>query len=530
MSEASDRRSVLLAALALGGGAGMAEALAPALARAASSSVPGHAPTGTPGVPPEHFGADGTVAGDNAGLRAALASDATAIDLAPRTYLLDAAGLTRIALSGKTLRGVRGRTTIRLAEPPRGDMVFVLDARDFTIRDITFDGTGLLTGPAPGSYPGFRPCLLLERCERFTVAGCGFVGFETCGLLANVVSDGTIADNRADRGRSAPTPNYGISVVGGGRAMAIRDNVALACNVSADFRDSTISGNDVSGWGFSAGINIAEDVGNARDLVVAFNRCHDSAGVPDRDGFFLDGIECWAPGSILVGNQCRRSVGNGISFGANDVIVAANQCHDNGSLLGGRPVGWGIRALADTEDASRSLVVANRCGDTRAGDLKRQAYGYGENSTELSCIELWANDFDGNAIGPLDVHSPTTRVDGVRSGSFVPTGLGVAFAKASGTYLGRRGATRVSVDVTLPPTRDATPFGFDGLPTPAAAWGVLEPVPTLFADHHTTSPRPADLRLGVSPGSRRAVAVSVTNADLSGRRVIMAGEYLSAGS
>ncbi len=521
MSDASDRRSVLLAALALGGGAGMAEALAPALARAASSSVPGHAPTGTPGVPPEHFGADGTVAGDSAGLRAALASDASAIDLAPRTYLLDAAGLTRIALSGKTLRGVRGRTTIRLAEPPRGDMAFVLDARDFAIRDITFDGARLLTGPGPGSYPGFRPCLLLERCVRFTVTGCGFVSFDTCGLLANVVSDGTVADNRADRGRSAPTPNYGISVVGGGRAMAIRDNVATDCNISVDVRDSTIAGNDVSGWGFSAGINIAEDVGNARDLVVAFNRCHDSAATPDRDGFFLDGIECWAPGSILVANQCRRSIGNGISFGANDVIVAANQCHDNGSILGGKAVGWGIRALADREDASRSLVVANRCGDTREDDLKRQAYGYGESSAKLAGIELWANDFDGNALGPLDLHSPSTRVDGVRTGSFVPTGLGIAFAKADGSFSIDARSTMVSVDVTLPPTRDGATFGFGGLPSAPTHHDLLLPAITPVLG----------LRLVVAPGSRMVTAEAggrrITNADLGGRRIVVTGTYRS---
>lgn len=523
MSDAADRRSLLLTALALGGGASAAEALAPAIARAASSSDASGArsvPATQPGMPPEVYGADGTAAGDSAGLRAAIASDAVAIDLAPRTYRLDAVGLSRLALSGKELRGVRGRTIIRLAEPPRGDMVFVLDARNFAIRDIVFDGAGLLAGPGPGSYPGFRPCLLLERCERFAVAGCSFIGFDTCGLLTNVTSDAAIVDNRADRGQSASMPNYGIGMLGGGRAIVVRDNIALACNVAVDVRDATIAGNDVSGWGFSAGLNIAEDEGNARDLVVAFNRCHVSAAVPDRDGFYLDGIECWAPGSILLANQCRRSIGNGISFGAADMIVAANQCYDNGSLLDGRAVGWGIRALADAQDASHSLVVGNRCGDTRAAGLRRQAYGYGENSATLAGIELWANLFDGNAIGSLDLHSPATRVDGIRTGSFVPTCSEIAFSMAAGTYLERRGATRVSVDVTLPPTRDRTPFTIDGLPTPAMAWGVLEPV---LASR-------ADLRLAVAPGSRRAVAAAITNADLSGQRVVLAGEYMSAGT
>lgn len=203
MSDGAQRRALLLAALATGG-TGALEALAPAIAR--STSRLGHGATalvatGRPGNTPEQFGADGTTAGDSAGLRAALASDAAAIDLAPRPYSLDADGLTRVALSGKELRGVRGRTVIRLAESPRGDMVVVLDQHDFSIRDIAFDAAGLLAEREGGSYPGFRPCLLVERCARFAVTGCTFAGFDSAGLLANVVSDCTVADNRAERGR-----------------------------------------------------------------------------------------------------------------------------------------------------------------------------------------------------------------------------------------------------------------------------------------------------------------------------------------
>ena len=371
------------------------------------------------GIPTEIFGGvPGTVAGDSANIRAALQSSAAIIDLKPRVYMLDAAALANVALTGKVLRGIKGQTVLRMSTAPTIDMFSSFNATNFALRGIRFDGAGYLTSTTAGAYPGFQPCALIEGASQFAVDDCDFTGFSTCGLLANVVSFARIGDGTATRASAASTENYGYLIVGGGSNVDVLRNVNRNCNIAVDINNSRLWANDVAGWGFSAGINVADDPSSCHDLLIALNGVHDSNTVPDYQGFYLDCIECWAPNSQLVINRLARSIGNGLSFGAPNTLVALNHCIDNGSVESGAsaPAGWGIRALSGANGSgSESIVALNRAFDTRAAGSKMQRYGYGENTNALTGNQLWANNFDGNGTAPTQVFSPTTMVNGFRA-------------------------------------------------------------------------------------------------------------------
>ena len=323
-----------------------------------------------------------------------------------------------VALTGKVPCGIKGQTVLRMSTAPTTDMFSALNATNFALRGIRFDGAGYLTSTTAGAYPGFQPCVLIEGASQFAVDDCDFTGFSTCGLLANVVNFARIGDGTATRAQAASTENYGYLIVGGGSNVDVLRNVLRNCNIAADINNSRLWANDVAGWGFSAGINIADDPSSCHDLLIALNSVHDSNTVPDYQGFYLDCIECWAPNSQLVINRLARSIGNGLSFGAPNTLVALNHCIDNGSVESGAsaPAGWGIRALSGANGSgSESIVALNRAFDTRAAGSKMQQYGYGENTNALTGNQLWANNFDGNGTAPTQVFSPTTMVNGFRA-------------------------------------------------------------------------------------------------------------------
>ncbi|WP_237481380.1 right-handed parallel beta-helix repeat-containing protein [Lichenibacterium dinghuense] len=476
-------------------------------------------------IPPGEIA--GTAEADSAALRRAFQRASGTVRLAPRVYLLDAAALAGVALSGKRLLGHPGRTVLRQSAVPARDMISAVGSRDFVIDGVTFDGGGLLTmvDRTATTYPLFQPCLLIQGGFNFTITRCTFVGFHTCGILANNTQRGLIEGCRLDRGAPMSAPaNYGIAVLGGGSNMTVRGNALRGCQIALDGSDSAVEGNDVSGWGFSAGINVAEDA-ISHDITIRDNFCHDSGRAPDRDGYLMEGIECWALRAIVTGNHCFRNLGNGLSVSGRDSVASSNICYDNGTA---EHAAHGIYQRADATDGGGSLIADNRCFDTRASG-QTQLWGYGQNGRAMKGIRLAGNDMDGCPAGAVDtsVWSPDTVVDGWRTLAFTPIGVRVTFAAASALVRVGPAQTIMDLDITMPATRERTAFGIDSMDQLPTAARPIRAVAFSIDQAPIT-----DLRLMLDVGKNRIIANysggPVLNAALSGARIVATATWVHA--
>ena len=367
--------------------------------------------------------------------------------------------------------------------------------------------------------------MLIQGGSDFTIRRCKFVGFHTCGILANNTQRGLIEDCLLDRGSPMSSlANYGIAVLGGGSDMTARNNVLRSCQIALDASNATVEGNDISGWGFSAGINVAEDT-ISHDITIRDNFCHDSNTAPDRDEYLVEGIECWALRAIVTGNHCFRNLGNGLSISGLDSIASANICYDNGTS---QHPAHGIYQRADATNGGGSLIVDNRCFDTRAVG-QTQLWGYGQNGRSMRGIRLASNDMDGCPAGAIDtsVWSPDTMVDGWKTLTFAPKGVHVAFASASAIIRVGSTQTIMDIDITMPATSDRTAFVIDGIDQLPA---IVRPVQ---ATAFSIGCAPINgLRLMLDIGKNRIVADQsagpVTNAALSGARIVATATWMHA--
>jgi hypothetical protein len=331
-----------------------------------------------------------------------------------------------------------------MAVAPTKDMVLALNVSGFKIRGVTFDGNGLLTGTTGSYSSGFLPCLYIGACSDFEVSGCKAIGFKTCGLLFNVVTSGTIARNTVTQANPIGTfANYGIAVLGGVGAPStnihVDANTCVGCDIAVCMGASWITDNEVSGWGFSAGINVAAEA-SCFGLTIIGNKCHDCLRRPDRDGYFMDGIECWALDTVCQGNICYRNIGSGIGWGSRRGSCLGNTCYDNGltaaefAALGysGSPVAQGILSIYQdgTFSAEDSLVSGNTLYDTRPAGSKTQTYGYREvTSYSFTNITVALNKTFGNAIGDYSLN-------GTKSVDFMPYPGDLTAFTASATSAG----------------------------------------------------------------------------------------------
>ena len=292
----------------------------------------------------QHFGALGDGLTDDApAIQKAINSGLGRIYFPSGTYMIGAGGLTGSSNQAWVGDG-RARTFLKMKVPPTLDMVYFHTKSNFSIEGITFDGNELLTAGF-GNFPSLLPCVHVSDADNFYVRDCGFSGFYDCGLLVNVVNNATIERNYVDRGSALTTPNHGIVVsgsVGGGESylVTIRGNKCDHCQISIHAYNSIVSGNIVTAWGFSAGIN-TQATAASHDLVVSDNICYNSNQHSDSSPYLPAGIENWAPNSTITGNICYGNFGDGIDNGGASCIIADNICYNN--------MGYGIYNLYQNE-------------------------------------------------------------------------------------------------------------------------------------------------------------------------------------
>ena len=340
----------------------------------------------------EDFGADPTGATDStAAIQAAINSGAGRITFGPGVFMIGAAGLRGVSNQAWTGAG-RGVTILRQAVPPTKDPVFIQQKTNFDIRGIWFDGNGMLTAGV-GNFPSLLPSLHISECTNFNVSDCKFTGFYNMGPFANESQDFTILNNIVDRGGFENFINHGIGVSGAAMRFKIEGNNCFFCQISANGLIGTIRGNQVTRWGFSAGIN-TQALASCGKLLITDNICYNPRQGPDISPYDVGGIENWGADSIIANNICYENFGNGIDNGGRRCIIANNTCFNN------RNYGIFLLGQDSTFKASDCLVIGNKMYDTREGGFRYQQGGYVEQPGAGLTGIIFAHNMTTNNIGP----------------------------------------------------------------------------------------------------------------------------------
>jgi hypothetical protein len=112
-------------------------------------------------------------------------------------------------------------------------------------------------------------------------------------------------------------------------------------------------------------------------------------------------MEIAGPQSLIQNNVVYGNDGEGIRLFAYQSICSGNIVYNNGKGLAGTYKQGGIvtfwSAVDPVYSASYSLIEGNHCFDTGGGT---QLYGYAEQSTALTDMQITGNNFDNNATGP----------------------------------------------------------------------------------------------------------------------------------
>lgn len=334
---------------------------------------------------------------DTEGVQAAiaLAGPGGVIEFGAGVYTLTTPELSGVA--DQTWVGVPGQTVLRQATPPLAgeDMIFFNGQNNLRFYGIIFDGNGKL-GIA-GHHPGAQPALHLSGCSGVDISKCEFEGFYNCGLFANIISDIRIRNNRVSRGSATNQISSGISVSGGigadiSKRVWIENNFVEFCNINAMSADTFITGNDVSKWGFSAGINTQAISGSARNVITG-NHIHESNWAPDVSPYDLGGIENWALDSVIANNIVHGCYGNGIDNGGSNCAVTGNV------VFGNRNSGIFLLRQDATYNASGCFVSGNKCyGNGRYGIEEQAGSGLGN-------LEVGPNGLKNNTLGRIKLYA-----------------------------------------------------------------------------------------------------------------------------
>lgn len=337
------------------------------------------------------FGALGDgVTDDTVAIQTAINSGVKNLIFPAGIYMIGAAGLTGVSNqswkgAGKTL------TTIKMSVAPTLDMVYIQQKQNVSISDICFDGNGKLTAGV-GHFPSLLPCIHISECTQVDVNDCKFIGFYNIGLFCNVVKQCSIRRNHVDRGAAATFINHGIGVSGESVEVRIEGNRCYYSQISLNGINCIIDGNVVTGWGFSAGINI-QATSSCYNLVINGNICHDSNQALDISPYSPQGIENWAANSVISNNVCFGNFGDGIGNGGSNCVISNNTCFNNKS--------YGIfNTYQDaTFNASGTTVTGNNLYDTRVGAARTQLGGYAEQPGGLFTGIMFSNNPCTNNIG-----------------------------------------------------------------------------------------------------------------------------------
>ncbi len=329
-------------------------------------------------------------------------------------YMVNNSGLTKLSNVNWELGGSTIKALAQTFTAPTG-LVNVTSASNFRIHGGIFDTSLMATS-------GDVSSISLELCNSYAIEGCQFDGVQIFGIAHDGGSQFTIKNNIITKTTAANTQNQGILVsqaAGVSQQGLIDGNVLTntAMDISAQY--TVISNNQIFNWKFGGGIT-TEISSTCNYLTIVNNVCIGGSGT-DVNNTDCEGIENWAPYSVIKGNICAANSGDGIAQGGSFTLCEGNICLNNGQTSGN-----GITARyqtgSPTVGANHSIFSGNLCADTQG--TPTQLYGYADQTgSSLTSIKVVNNLFTGNKIAPMNVITTLADFIGPRlpfSGAWTP--------------------------------------------------------------------------------------------------------------
>ena len=304
----------------------------------------------------------GQVAGDGsdatAAIRAAMASaDAPVVKvpagvygLMPGTYLAGSA----VSLVGDGI----GRSIIRLPNncAQLGDLLHWEGRNDVLVQDLTLDLNGCAAGSLSSGFAVTGGHGL--RFAHVSIVGAGAGPWLLASL--NGVSHAQVVGSRLQARAAQSIQNQGINVSASyaqGDDVLIEGNTLVNTGALANVMHLRFLDNDVSGWGYGAGIS-TNPVYSA-DAVIAGNVLHDSGTGQDADGAWPNGIESWGPRAVIAGNRVAN-VAAGLFVGGPGSTVICNVVTGAGKRADGAgDAGLTLGYVSVAQNANGSTLLGN---------------------------------------------------------------------------------------------------------------------------------------------------------------------------
>ncbi len=304
-------------------------------------------------------------------------------------------GLSNVVFAGDGQGVSVWRSMVSPSVPTTGDSVFLQCAScsNVLIRGMTFDMNGVLTTAANTDAIAFIFGSGIEFRDSEIINGT------RDGLVFNGSSNFNVHNNFFSL-TGTPTGAYQneaiYSSIGGGAIQGgtFKDNVAVGWGTLFSGNDLKISGNTISGWGYGSGISVNNDGGTNRPVITG-NTTYGGVGL-DVNNTMPNGIETWAPYSIVTANQSYSNAGAGIAYGGVYSVITGNIAVNNGTY---NNRGDGIATVGQPGIApvAGAVVVGNILGDTGTG---HQQYGYAETPGYAFSNIRTDNSYFGNVVSP----------------------------------------------------------------------------------------------------------------------------------
>ena len=341
------------------------------------------------------YGAVGDgVTNDTAAFNAALRAAADAgggVCLVPKgTYIISASGITapyKPAVSSDVHFVGEGRevSVLKVNGMPRTHLL-QCDGDNWSVENLTLD---------MGDYtPSVGLAAITCKGNNWRVGNCAIVKSGRWGIAAFGGNNWSIERNYISRTVPGARPPTGAILVSGSAGVwsshgRVIDNVCEGAGITFAGNDGVIARNRVSRSGFGSGIFV-QGLPSTHSPTITGNVC--SGGSSGFDAaqagkwWSVNGIEVWAPDSVISNNIANDNDGGGFAVGGQNSIVVGNKAYNNGRGRHGY-AGFNARINpARGASASHSLFIGNSSYD--------QDYGYQEQGSGLSDIKQIGNDYN----------------------------------------------------------------------------------------------------------------------------------------
>jgi hypothetical protein len=354
------------------------------------------------------YGAVGDgVTDDSAAIQDAIDDAPSRVLFFPAGIYLIKASITAVSLSNFSIVGQGAAAVTIKCDGATTFSSIPLDFQsctNFAISEITFDQNN------NSSLTATFPLIRYVSSDQAAFQNNKIINHTFIGLAVDSCTNFYVRQNYIKKTTQANTINYNINVsstLSVSEFGYVQNNYVENSGIGVVGSDIVISENTCQGTKYGAGI-ATFSLGAAGTTpgnfygryTVQSNTCVNANGT-DVDGFKCSGMEIAGPQSLIQNNVVYGNDGEGIRLFAYQSICSGNIVYNNGKGLAGTYKQGGIvtfwSAVDPVYSASYSLIEGNHCFDTGGGT---QLYGYAEQSTALTDMQITGNNFDNNATGP----------------------------------------------------------------------------------------------------------------------------------